>query len=106
MNLKGKVAVVTGAAGGGCGRAIASRLGREGAAVVVADINDNGGYAAVKDLGRAGVRAAYCRTDVSDRQQVLALIDFAEKTFGGLDLLVNNASGPAFEPDRPLENWA
>jgi NAD(P)-dependent dehydrogenase (short-subunit alcohol dehydrogenase family) len=106
MNLKGKVAVVTGSGGTGCGRAIARRLGYEGASVVVADINDHGGRAAVEDLERAGVRATYCRTDVSDERQVRALIEFAEATFGGLDVLVNNASGPRFEPDRPLDNWA
>jgi NAD(P)-dependent dehydrogenase (short-subunit alcohol dehydrogenase family) len=106
MDLNGKVAVVTGAGGAGCGRAIAWRLGREGASVVAADINDNGGRAVVKDLERAGVRATFFRADVSDQRQVRALIDFAEMTFGGLDVLVNNASGPPFEPDRPLENWA
>jgi NAD(P)-dependent dehydrogenase (short-subunit alcohol dehydrogenase family) len=106
VDLKGKVAVVTGAGGAGCGRAIAWRLGREGASVVIADINDNGGRAAVKDLEYAGVHATYYRADVSDQRQVRALIDFAEKTYGGLDVLVNNASGPPFEPDRPLENWA
>ena len=106
MSLEGKVAVVTGAGGTGCGRAIARRLGRDGAAVVVADINDHGGRAVVEDLERAGVRATYCRADVSDKQQVRALIEFAEATFGGLDVLVNNASGPPFEPGRPLDNWA
>jgi NAD(P)-dependent dehydrogenase (short-subunit alcohol dehydrogenase family) len=106
MTLKDKVAIVTGAGGAGCGRAISWRLGGSGAAVVVADINDHGGRNTVDELERAGVRAAYCRTDVSDEQQVRALIDFAEKTFGGLDVLVNNASGPPFEPDRPLNNWA
>jgi NAD(P)-dependent dehydrogenase (short-subunit alcohol dehydrogenase family) len=105
MNLKGKVAVVTGSGGAGCGRAIARRLGHDGASIVVADINDHGGRAAVEDLERAGARAAYCRTDVSDERQVRALIEFAEVTFGGLDVLVNNASGPPFEPDRPLNNW-
>jgi NAD(P)-dependent dehydrogenase (short-subunit alcohol dehydrogenase family) len=106
MKLKGKVAVVTGAGGAGCGRAIALRLGRDGASVVVADINDHGGRAAVRDLERADVRATYCRADVSDEGQVRALIDFAEVTFGGLDVLVNNASGPPFAPDRPFDNWA
>jgi NAD(P)-dependent dehydrogenase (short-subunit alcohol dehydrogenase family) len=106
MNLKGKVAVVTGSGGAGCGRAIARRLGHDGASIVVADINDHGGRAAVEDLERAGVRATYCRTDVSDERQVRALIEFAEVTFGGLDVLVNNASGPPFEHDRPLNNWA
>lgn len=106
MDLAGKVAVITGAGGVGCGRAIARRFGREGTVVVVSDINDNGGRATVDDLKRAGVRATYCRADVSDPLQVRALIDFAETTFGGLDVLVNNASGPAYEPDRPLANWA
>jgi NAD(P)-dependent dehydrogenase (short-subunit alcohol dehydrogenase family) len=106
VSLKGKVAVVTGAGGTGCGRAIAWRLGRDGASIVVADINERGGRAAVEDLQRAGVCAAYCRADVSDERQVGALIEFAEVTFGGLDVLVNNASGPPFEPDRPLKNWA
>jgi NAD(P)-dependent dehydrogenase (short-subunit alcohol dehydrogenase family) len=106
VNLKDKVAVVTGSGGAGCGRAIARRLGRDGAFIVVADINDHGGRATVRDLERTGVRAAYCRTDVSNEQQVRALVEFAELTFGGLDVLVNNASGPPFEPKQPLNNWA
>jgi NAD(P)-dependent dehydrogenase (short-subunit alcohol dehydrogenase family) len=96
MILEGKVAVVTGAGGTGCGRAIARRLGRDGASVVVTDINDHGGRAVAEDLERAGVRATYCRADVSDKQQVRALIEYAEVTFGGQRLSTGSRRNKIF----------
>ncbi|HLJ30673.1 MAG TPA: SDR family oxidoreductase [Candidatus Angelobacter sp.] len=106
MEIKDKVVVVTGSGGGGCGRAIACRFGREGASVVVSDINEAGGEETVRQIRGAGGRAEFLRTDMQSEEQVRALIAFAEKTFGGLHVLVNNASGPEFRPDVPLEFWA
>jgi NAD(P)-dependent dehydrogenase (short-subunit alcohol dehydrogenase family) len=105
MNLKGKTAVVTGAGADGSGRAIALRFAREGAAVVVSDMNATGGWDTVHRIEAAGGRATFFEADVRDQEQVRGLVDFAERTFGGLSVFVNNASGPDIRPDQPLEHW-
>jgi NAD(P)-dependent dehydrogenase (short-subunit alcohol dehydrogenase family) len=87
QELAGKVAVVTGGAGG-IGRATAARLVAEGAHVVVADIDVEGGQAVADQIGAA---AAFCATDVSDPAQVQGAVDFAVERFGGLDIMFNNA---------------
>lgn len=94
MDLAGKVAVVTGSGGGGTGRATARRFAREGAAVVVSDKNDAGGRETVAAIEAEGGRAAFCHADMRNESDIRALIAFAESTFGGLDVLVNNASSP------------
>src|SRR6478609_506633 len=83
----GKVAVVTGGAGS-IGRATAALLVAEGAAVVIADVDVEGGHAAAESLGDAAVFQA---TDVSDADQVQALVDLAVERFGGLHIMFNNA---------------
>ena len=105
MELRGKVAIVTGSGGEGCGRAEAMRLAAEGCSVVVTDINDAGGAETIRLITETGGKAAYCRCDVSRANNVEALVAFAEKTFGGLDILVNNASGPGYKPGAPPEKW-
>jgi NAD(P)-dependent dehydrogenase (short-subunit alcohol dehydrogenase family) len=105
MEINGKVAVVTGAGGNGSGRAIACRFARDGAAVVVSDIDEAGGIETVRLIESRGGRAAFLRTDVRVEEQVRNLIDFAVETFGGLGIVVNNASAP-FRPGEPLEHWA
>lgn len=104
MRDRSRIAVVTGAGGTGCGRAIAARLARDGGAVVVADINDAGGRDTVRAIEAEGGRAAFFRADVRDEQAVRDLIAFCERTFGGLTVLVNNASAP-FRPAEPLDHW-
>ena len=99
----GKVAVVTGAGGGGCGRAVAVRLASEGAAVVVSEIDEPGGRETVRRIEQAGGQAAFVRADVSSAADMRALIAFAEERFGGLDILVNSA-GP-YWPEA-LGHWA
>jgi NAD(P)-dependent dehydrogenase (short-subunit alcohol dehydrogenase family) len=103
MEIKDKVVIVTGAGGTGCGRAIARRFARDGAAVVVSDIHEEGGRETVARIASDGGRGAYFHADVRVEEQVRGLIEFAE-TFGGLGVLVNNASAP-FRPDQPLEHW-
>lgn len=103
MEIGSKVAIVTGAGGGGSGRAIAQRLAREGASVAVCDIDEAGGRDAVRQIESSGGRAAFFRADVGMEAEVKALIAFAERTFGGLDILVNGA-GPYF-PGDPLAHW-
>ena len=87
QELAGKVAIVTGGAGG-IGRATAQVLVDEGARVVVADVDAEHGEALASALGDAG---AFKQTDVSDIDQVQALVDFAVDRFGGLDIMFNNA---------------
>lgn len=88
--LAGKSAIVTGAAQG-LGRAIAVTYAREGASVVVSDINDNGGHETVKMIEAAGGRAVYQRADTRRPEDHAALIDAAKKNFGKLDVACNNA---------------
>jgi rhamnulose-1-phosphate aldolase/alcohol dehydrogenase len=87
--LAGRVAFVTGAASG-IGRAIAARLAAEGAAVVLADRHAPGAEAAAEQLGGPDVAAAI-EVDVSDEAAVEAAVREAAATFGGVDLVVNNA---------------
>jgi NAD(P)-dependent dehydrogenase (short-subunit alcohol dehydrogenase family) len=94
MSGSDQVAVVTGSGGSGCGRAIAARFAAEGFDVVVSDINEAGGQQTVDLIQQQGGRAAFCRADVSDESQIRALIEFAQTSFGGLSVLINNASSP------------
>lgn len=104
MDLAGKVAIVTGSGGGGSGRAHARRFAREGALVVVSDIDEQGGRETVRLIEAAGGRSAFFRADMANQPDIRALIEFAEKTYGGLDVLVNNASAP-YPPQTLLEHW-
>src|SRR6476646_2628832 len=97
--------IVTGSGGNGCGRAIAERFAGDGAAVLVSDIDERGGAATVDRIRDSGGRAEFLRADVRIDDDVRRLIAFAEATFGRLDVLVNNASGP-FRPDAPLDYWS
>ena len=88
--LEGKVAVITGAASG-LGRASAIRFAAEGAAIVAADLNSQGGELLVSEIAAAGGRAVYQRTDVTSEQDIKALIDRAVREYGRLDITYNNA---------------
>ncbi|HKD45990.1 MAG TPA: SDR family NAD(P)-dependent oxidoreductase [Candidatus Angelobacter sp.] len=105
MNVQGKTVIVTGSGGPGCGRAIALRFAREGANVVITDINDDAGRETRQQIEHMGGRCAYVHADVRREDDVRRLIEFAEQTFKGLSVLVNNASGPDFGPIPPLEHW-
>ena len=85
--LEGKVAIVTGGAGG-MGRGATQRLLEEGARVVIADVDAERGADAERDFGAS---VAFKQTDVSDADQVQALVDFTVDRFGGLDVMFNNA---------------
>ncbi|BAH35918.1 3-oxoacyl-ACP reductase FabG [Rhodococcus erythropolis] len=87
--LDGKVAVVTGGAQG-IGLEIARTFIKEGANVVLGDINETVGTAAVAELGGESV-ARFASCDVRDSGQVEAMLDLAESAFGPVDVMVNNA---------------
>lgn len=86
MRLAGKTALVTGAAAG-FGRAVAEMFAREGAAILLADIDEAGAKAAAKTLGRAiGIGG-----DVSSLADTARMVEAAKSEFGGLDVVINNA---------------
>ncbi|HEX7073873.1 MAG TPA: SDR family oxidoreductase [Hyphomicrobiaceae bacterium] len=87
MKLKDKVAIVTGGASG-FGKAIAETYAREGAKVMVADINGQGAREVANSIGEA---AAHIACDVSKKADVDAMVAETVKTFGGVDIMVNNA---------------
>jgi len=91
MRFANKVAIVTGAAQG-IGEAYAKALAAEGAAVVVADLNEESGQKVVAQIEEAGGTAIFVRTDVSDAASASAMAEAAVEAFGGIDLLVNNAA--------------
>ncbi|HEY7053146.1 MAG TPA: SDR family oxidoreductase [Mycobacterium sp.] len=91
MRFNGKVAIVTGS-GGGIGQAYAEALAREGAAVVVADINAEAGEGVAKQIVADGGTALHIPVDVSDPASAKAMADAALAEFGGIDYLVNNAA--------------
>ena len=85
--LQDKVAIITGAASG-IGRGVADLFVSEGAKVIVADMNEEGGKAAVAELG---ANARFFKCDVTSEDSVKAMVDFAVSEFGKLDILHNNA---------------
>jgi NAD(P)-dependent dehydrogenase (short-subunit alcohol dehydrogenase family) len=88
--LEGKVAVVTGG-GQGIGMGIARRFAHEGAAVVIAELDETHGARVAEDIAAAGGKALFCQTDVSQKEDVFAVMAQASEHFGRLDVLVNNA---------------
>lgn len=94
FQLDGKVAIVTGAGGRGnsIGRAYAFGLAKAGAAVVVADLNEEGAKAVALEITDAGGKAVGVKVDVADEQSTLAMAQAAIAAFGGVDILVNNAA--------------
>jgi 3-oxoacyl-[acyl-carrier protein] reductase len=90
MRLKGKSAIVTGAASG-FGRGIAEAFAMEGARVMLADIDGAGAGLAAAEIATSGSSVVSLRADVTSRADVAAMVDAAERAFGRIDILVNNA---------------
>ena len=106
-DFHGQVAVVTGA-GSGMGLATAQAFAGAGAAVVLADINEHALRAATDELTAAGHRALGVTCDVSDEDQVAALVERTVDAFGRLDMAFNNAGiqvPPCDAADEPAENF-
>jgi NAD(P)-dependent dehydrogenase (short-subunit alcohol dehydrogenase family) len=106
MRLQGKVAIVTGG-GSGIGRATAELFAREGAKVVVADYKAEPGQDAVRAIRDAGGDALFVQVDVSDPAQVDRMVQSALDTYGGIDILFNNAGILLFGSviDTGVEDW-
>lgn len=106
MRLAGKVAVITGAASG-IGKATAVRFAEEGARVVAADINQEAGQACVDEISAQGGQAAFVRVDVGREADLERMVRFAVETYGGLDILHNNAYWTEARTglETTVENW-
>jgi NAD(P)-dependent dehydrogenase (short-subunit alcohol dehydrogenase family) len=90
MRLQDKVALITGA-GSGIGRETALLFAREGASIVVADVNDQAGAAVVAELEAAGGKAVYVHADVAKAADAEGMVRAAQERFGKLNVLFNNA---------------
>ena len=91
MRLEGRVAIITGG-GRGLGRVYAAAYAKEGATVVVADVDADAGPAVVREIEDGGGQALFVPTDVADRSAVDAMASGAVQAFGRIDVLVNNAA--------------
>ncbi|EON10785.1 3-hydroxybutyrate dehydrogenase [Pandoraea sp. SD6-2] len=100
--LNGKVAVVTGAASG-IGKEIALTLARAGAAVAIADLNQQGADAVAEEIKAAGGRAIGVAMDVTSEEAVNSGIDKVAATFGSVDILISNAG---IQIVNPIESYA
>ena len=101
MQLKDKVAYITGAANG-LGKEIATLFAREGAKVVIADLNKEAADATAAAINASGAQAIGVAVDVTSEEQVDASVEEAAKAFGGIDILVSNAG---IQIVRPVEEF-
>ena len=105
--LEGKVAIITGA-GSGIGKAAAELFAKEGAKVVVSDINEANGKSAVDEIKKNGGEAFFIKADSSKPEDHEALIKQTVEKYGALDIAVNNAGigGPlAMTGEYPIDGW-
>jgi len=95
MRLKNKVAIVTGGASG-IGKAICELFAEEGAKVVIADINVNGGQKVSDNINNSGGKSAFIKTDVSVESEVSNIVQETVQLFGDVNILVNDAAAFVF----------
>ena len=107
MRLKDRVAIVTGS-GNGIGRAIAELFAKEGAKVVVAELDENDGRAAAQAIDASGGQALFHRTDTSDSSSVRETVAATVAAYGTVNVLVNNAAAFVFGKveDVTPDDWA
>ena len=106
MRLEGKVAIITGAASG-IGKATALLFAKEGATVVVADLDEAGGNEVVEQINADGGKATFVRTDVTEAADIQAMVKSTIDAYGKIDVLFNNAGIAMRLPvtDLPEEDW-
>jgi NAD(P)-dependent dehydrogenase (short-subunit alcohol dehydrogenase family) len=107
MRLKGKTAVVTGT-GAGIGQGIALMFAQQGAHVFGVDINEAAAKATARQIIEAGGSAAYIKADMLNEEEVKAVMQKANETFGAIHILVNAAAFCDFKPIEELDyntNW-
>ena len=106
MRLEGKRVIVTGGASG-IGRAICEMFAKEGAHVVLADLDGGGGKETVELIEKHGGQASFQHADISSEADVEALIQSAVATLGGIDIVVNNAAAFVFGKveDETRADW-
>lgn len=105
--MKNKVVIITGAASG-IGKATAELFAKHGASVVISDIQEAEGKATTENIIANGSKASFIKTDVSRPEEMEALVNFAVKTYGKLDIAINNAGiGGELNPiaDMSIEGW-
>jgi NAD(P)-dependent dehydrogenase (short-subunit alcohol dehydrogenase family) len=106
MRFQDKVAIITGAASG-IGKATAIRLASEGAKVLIVDYHPEAAKAAADEITKAGGTALPSATDVGKPEQIEAAVNLAQKTWGKIDVVVNNAAMMTFTSviDTSLDDW-
>jgi NAD(P)-dependent dehydrogenase (short-subunit alcohol dehydrogenase family) len=106
FDLKGKVAAITGG-GSGIGFASARRLAEAGAAVLIADISLETGKKKTEELADNGYKVDFVKCDVTQESDAASMVNAAVKTFGGLDIMVNNAGIYPLKPitEMDAETW-
>lgn len=107
VGMTGRVILITGGTGG-MGKATAILCAQRGAKVVIADLDETLGAKLVEEIRGSGGEAAFVRADVTSESDVVAMVDFAVSTFGGLHGAFNNAAletGIGSLHEYPLEKW-
>ncbi|MGG1638997.1 SDR family NAD(P)-dependent oxidoreductase [Paenibacillus sp. NRS-1760] len=97
MTGKGKVAIVTGAAGG-IGKGVVEILLREGCRVAMLDCNEEAGHAALQELTASGAEVIFIRTDVSKESEIHEAVQQTISRLGNVDILVNNVGTHYYKP--------